>query len=440
MSIRSTLRSSAALAVSLLALSGCGLLETTDPTVVEEDDIGNPDGAELLRRHAISDFYDAVGYGARSSGLFSDELFYFPSPSVISSGTLLDELLMDQRDRSQLVERWAEANGQPYASYERARISATQALEWFGRYGVPEQRPYVGQLYAVRGYIMISMAEQICPGFALHGLKDGKPVFNTPLTTEQVLEKALVELDSALAAAGDSTRFLNLARVLRARALLDLGRFEEAAQAAAAVPTEFVYNAEYGPSPGKTNRLRFTFSRTGNNPSVSDREGVNGLDFVSAGDPRVPVTLLGIAHDDATRIYAAAKHQDVSAPIVVASGIEARLIEAEAALKRGDPSSLTILNELRATQITPAMAPLDDPGTPEARVDLLFRERAFWLFLSGHRLGDLRRLVKQYGRDPESVFPTGPYHIGGAYGTAVSLPFSPAGEEWAKTGVTGCIE
>src|SRR5690606_38824041 len=146
----------------------------------------------------------------------------------------------------------------------------------------------------------------------------------------------------------------------------DLGRFEEAAQAAAAVPTEFVYNAEYGSSPGKTNRLRFTFSRTGNNLSVSDREGVNGLDFVSAGDPRVPVTLLGIAHDDATRIYAAAKHQDVSAPIVVASGIEARLIEAEAALKRGDPSSLTILNELRATQITPAMAPLDDPGTPEA--------------------------------------------------------------------------
>ena len=113
------------------------------------------------------------------------------------------------------------------------------------------------------------------------------------------------------------------------------------------------------------------------------------------------------------------------------TGIEARLIEAEAALQadRNNTSPtgtgwLGILNDLRATAITPAMAPLADPGSFEARVDLLFRERAFWMYLTGHRLGDLRRLVRQYGRAQDAVFPTGTYHKGGAYGSDVNFPVS----------------
>ena len=66
------------------------------------------------------------------------------------------------------------------------------------------------------------------------------------------------------------------------------------------------------------------------------------------------------------------------------------------------------LNGARAT--VPGLASLSDPGTPDARVDLTFRERAFWMFMTGHRLGDLRRLVRQYGRGSETVFPTGAYH------------------------------
>jgi len=55
--------------------------------------------------------------------------------------------------------------------------------------------------------------------------------------------------------------------------------------------------------------------------------------------------------------------------------------------------------------------------------DVLFRERAFWLYATGHRLGDMRRLIRQYGRDPETVFPTGDYYKGGlTYGEDVNLP------------------
>jgi hypothetical protein len=40
-------------------------------------------------------------------------------------------------------------------------------------------------------------------------------------------------------------------------------------------------------------------------------------------------------------------------------------------------------------------------------------------------VGDLRRMIKQYGRGAETVFPTGAYPTtkgGGQYGTDVNLP------------------
>ena len=55
----------------------------------------------------------------------------------------------------------------------------------------------------------------------------------------------------------------------------------------------------------------------------------------------------------------------------------------------------------------------------DARVDLLFRERAFWLFATGHRMGDMRRLLRQYGRAHDDVYPIGHYKAGVDYGQDV---------------------
>ena len=140
-------------------------------------------------------------------------------------------------------------------------------------------------------------------------------------------------------------------------------------------------------------------------------------------------------------------------PLTLASGLEARLIEAEAALNAGDASWLTTLNALRTTctdagscpDPAPAgtggvagLPPLTDPGTPDARVDLLFRERAFWLFMTGHRQGDLRRLLRQYHRQQNQVYPTGLYSGGlGTYGNDVTVPI-PLSER-ANPLFTGCF-
>jgi hypothetical protein len=74
------------------------------------------------------------------------------------------------------------------------------------------------------------------------------------------------------------------------------------------------------------------------------------------------------------------------------------------------------------TSGAPTLAPLIDPVTPAARRDLLFRERAFWMYATGHRQGDLRRLIRNYGLTQAQVFPTGPYFRGSNYGTDVAYP------------------
>jgi hypothetical protein len=53
-------------------------------------------------------------------------------------------------------------------------------------------------------------------------------------------------------------------------------------------------------------------------------------------------------------------------------------------------------------------------------------------------LSDLRRLVRQYGRGPETVFPTGTDAITGApYGSAVDFPVS--SDETNNPNFHGCI-
>ena len=97
------------------------------------------------------------------------------------------------------------------------------------------------------------------------------------------------------------------------------------------------------------------------------------------------------------------------------------MIEAEAQLRANNSAgALATINAARTT--VTGLAPLLDAGTAAARVDQLFRERAFWMFGRGTRVGDLRRLVRQYQRPANTVFPVGNYHKGGAYSADVNIP------------------
>jgi hypothetical protein len=213
--------------------------------------------------------------------------------------------------------------------------------------------------------------------------------------------------------------------VARGRALLNRAQYAAAAAAVAGVPTNYVYNAEA--TLAVASQINIIWNN--NNlkvATVADREGGNGLDFVTAADPRVPTIANGVGTDGVTNVFMFGKYSGQASSIPMVTGIEARLIEAEAALQanRNDTSPtgtgwLGILNTLRATGITPAMAPLADPGSFDARVNMLFRERAFWLYGTGHRMGDLRRILRQYGRSEAQTWPKGVYKAGVSYGNEV---------------------
>ena len=133
-------------------------------------------------------------------------------------------------------------------------------------------------------------------------------------------------------------------------------------------------------------------------------------------------------------------------PMVFASGIDARLIEAEVALRAGDYSGMTtILNNLRtvrplsiSTTSIPAMSTLAVPGSKAAAEALFFREKAFWTFGRGQRLPDLRRMIRIYGYTQDQVFPVGQYFKGGVYGTDVNMPIP--SRERANPLFSGCID
>jgi len=136
-------------------------------------------------------------------------------------------------------------------------------------------------------------------------------------------------------------------------------------------------------------------------------------------------------------------------PVPVASGIDARLIEAEAKLRAGDiPGMMTILNALRASpQVigifqVPAMTPLAPPVDQTSATDLFFREKALWQFGRGFRMDDLRRLVRQYGRSQDQVFPTGNFTRNGTpsgqFGTQVAFPVPDY--ERTNPNFNGCLD
>jgi hypothetical protein len=190
----------------------------------------------------------------------------------------------------------------------------------------------------------------------------------------------------------------------------------------------------------------------GNNRDILVR---NAIPFTSAKDPRLPVNDTKTAAQptvgqDGGTIMRITGIYDRLTPIDVVNGIDARLIEAEVLLKNGDVAGwLAKLNGLRngADRVTAigtvtisatALPNLTDPGTPEARLNLMFREKAFWTFARGQRLGDLRRLVRQYNRAATNVFPEGVHFKAGTFGSDVNLPV--VTDEENNPNFTGCLD
>ena len=410
-----------ALALAAGACDTESLLEVPDPDVVAQPVFADPDNLAAVRAGVIREFARAYagqqnneGGQILMSGLLADELY--------SSDNFSDRGEIDARD---ITTSSNLANETAFFWLQRARNHAEQGA---GLFAASDEAGSAGhaELLTLAGYTYNFFGENYCSGvpFSTIPFTGGEQVFGDPRSTEEIFGLALTRFDqaSALAPADEVT---NLLRVGRARALLNLGRYSEAASAASAVPTSFAYLVSYTDAVQDAWNGVWNLVNGEKRWSASFDEGENGLPFIASGDPRVPGEFTGPGFNQSVEHYAQLKYPSAGTDIVLASGIEARLIEAEAELQAGDRAGFfAIHNALRTAA---GLEALEDVGQTMAElVDLHFEERAYWLWLSSHRLGDLRRLLRQYDRSAGEVYPVGLTVRGAARGNDVTLsvPFT----------------
>ncbi|HJQ21856.1 MAG TPA: hypothetical protein VJ867_16045 [Gemmatimonadaceae bacterium] len=449
----------AGLAALVVACSTDQILDVQDIDVARPGSITGAAALPAALNGAIGTFgsaYDGANTDVNQislSGMISDEF--------INTETFPTRIEIDQRNQNYQTN--GSLSGLFYET-QRARQSADFAAQGYAQFDATN----VGFAEAlnISALTIIMMAENYCGDVPLSGTDaSGAFVYSPGLTTKQLLDVAIRKADSAFTIAsavnanGTQTR---LARLVKARALLDENDPVAAAAAiggTAGVPTTFQYNYIHSETSGRQNNGTWSLVQNSGRYGVANNEGGVGLPFQPDGDisksvkdPRVINQLRptngGKGFDGSTTMYWQLKYPVRSAPVIVADGVEARLIEAEAQLRQnnyaGMRAILVALNSDATVAALPGRAfttPVPAPanltgGTTAQQEDQLFKERAYWLYLTSHRLGDLRRLARPvtapagelsgYGRPINSVFPNGTYFKAGTYGTDVSSPIPQA--------------
>jgi hypothetical protein len=443
------------------------LLDAPIPTVIDPSAANSAAGADALRIGALSRLRSiTAGAGSGDSpwmfaGLLTDE---WKSSDTFSQRNETDQRSVQDNN----------ANLTPVLrDLYRARTSAREAIVALTQYA-PTPAANIGQMWLVMGTAEVYLAEWFCNGSPLGDASTGTPESTAPMTNAEVFALALAHFDSALATVTATDAFTttirNSAATMKGRVLMDLNRPTEAAAAVAGVPTNFRYSGTFSLTSG-SNQI-WSLGASAKRWTVGDSfdaSGVikNALPFASAKDPRVPVlgttsgtSALGRGFDGATNLVSTTLWGRIDSTAIY-SGIDARLIEAEAKLRANDITGMmAILNTLRAapqplgsltmtsgfpssTTLVPivsstAMAALPDPANTTDATTLLFREKAFWTFSRGMRLGDLRRLIRQYNRAEDVVFPSGTFHKGGVYGKDVNFPVTV--DEQNNPQFTACLD
>lgn len=467
-----------AMAISIAGCNTDELVVVQDPGALRPEDLQNAGAIPALVNGAFRQFvggYSGFGGDAFLSGsaVITDEYYYgdtFTTRDAADKRTLQPPQLGNITDAA-------------YNRLHQARFNARRAFEVVNQFTTDATATTdantKAQLRSIEGYVYVTLSEGWCGAVPFSKVPDTGPIDpnliepGVSITTVQMNDTAVLRFNDALALNPNN----RLAAVGKGRALLNLGRYAEAEAAVAAVPTTYVFLIEHSVNVSEENNPLFSLTNNGRY-GVSNLEGglnatggalrpdlptaanqqpppptsapsAEGFAYRGDRDPRIPWEARSgnpNCFSASVRCWINNNYPNQDADVPLASGVEARLIEAEAALQRGDVATyLARLNTLRASEpqltailypnrkpgfVSNPLQPLADPGvglaTPaeqfDARANLLFKERAYWMFATGHRLGDLRRLVRNYGRPSNTVFPSGPHFRGGTYGNDVNYP------------------
>lgn len=435
------------IAAGAFFISACNtdhFLRATDPDNTPPGTLTGPSSLPGYRASAIGDF----GLAFDGNALNPDGNEY--EGLVNMTGLLTDELENSETfpTRKEVDARHTQENNASmrdiFFNVHLARVSAARASGAFAAFG-PED-PARSEVVSLQAYAILFLAEDYCSGVPISNVDTAtaEVIFGEPMTTQELLTAAADTFTSALALQQDQDREW-LARVGMARTLQSEGRshLADAAALLTGVPTGWAYKITHSRNSQRQWNGVYEFMWLEGRWVESNGEGVNGLLYID--DPRNPASEAGstFVGNQTVQFEGTLRYSAPDSSTVLASGIEARLIEAEALLEANQPIPFMVkLNQLRSGSGLP-LPPLVDPGTVTGREDLLFSERGQWLYLTNHRLADMRRLSRSvanggYGRDPETVFPVGTTAQGSPYGTDVNFPIPI--EEANNPNSHGCID
>jgi hypothetical protein len=385
-------------AAALTLLAGCSdLLDVSDPGSIQGGQLGDPALQTLIVNGVIGEFQNAYGYYSLWSGVLADESFTDHTNVSVRQFSLhnFDDL--------------NDINSGAYENLQRARQSADDASERLkGMLGAGASSNLdMARVMAYGGYSYLLLAEGFCEA----------PVnLSAPLSDDELFARAIARFDTAVAVAtaansgtnaAAATDLINMANVGAARASLKKGDLVKAKAYASLVPASYEKLVYYSANTVRENNQMQRPARTAD-PFL----GV-GPAFLGQNDPRDPplgTSRLGLNSNplfppqlpymytgwSATTL----KPIDNTSNVKFATGLEAQYILAE--VDGATPATLAFVNSRRAVG---NQAPVNLTGAD--LITELRNQRARDFYLTGQRLGDLRRYLKA-GTD---LFPKGKYPV-----------------------------
>lgn len=273
------------------------------------------------------------------------------------------------------------------------------------------------------GWSIVLEAENFCQVVISSGPDE---FLGSPITPDAAMQEAIARFDAAIQAgtAAGEEDMVNAARVGKARAQLYIDDFAGAIATAAAVPADFEYVVPKVDDPSNRGRLgntvwSFTLARSSLVvPPV----------YRDLNDPRIeyelwlddsgnPVKSQGNDFD----FYAQDEYPNWDAPLILASGLEARYLAAEAALKAGDPSLATALIAEREVPGSNSGDDTDFVADTGTLVQLL-DQKARDMFLTAQHMGDWQRNLNSTPYVPPAGSPYYAVQFGEAYGDLTCMP------------------
>ena len=399
----------------VLVLPACNGILDIDQTgiiVFEDVEASGPAAVPALVNGMVGNYQEVVDDVIRYSALLTDEM--------ILSGTFETRLEVDRR-RIQVNN--ATLTGAMYTPLHQARMQADTTVDLLQkRLQDPafeevldqlNEGIALGKLYG--GFSRIWLAELYC-----WSILTGMFPESSPLMPDDRMSQALTFLQQAeTQAAMAGLEEIRLAAIAgQARAHLWLRNFPQAAALAAAVPRDFVHWAEYSQNEpvqynemymftwGDIQAIRWTVG-DGTRPTRGNERWEHFDEFISLNllelfEPEgftafssiFPVSLQGLYNRADSRV-------------LMASGAEAMLIRAEAAVRSGQTATAEqLLNDLRSDYSLRATIQwgVDPPDSADELTDITLAgtlaqdlrtvaaERARELWLTGDRLTTSRRL------------------------------------------------